>query len=232
MFLIPSQQIPDLFDPKVVNEDFEIICKRASSVLGVSTQKLMDALQQSAEDELQHRFQKAIQKARSSQESKPTKKTEDSHKTKHPCCVEACIVKKITKPQYIDGKLYCSAHYKQIKNKGDSPLTSSTLSDESSLFTPGSTEGTDQIELQPKPISDETHRSYWSCVPISYTDKHGNEVHYKLHKPSGIILDKIVKHDGTIGFALMGHYEQDQFTDKLDVNSTLLNWCKESGILV
>ena len=73
MFLIPSKQIPDLFDSKVVNEDFEIICKRASSVLGISTQKLIDALQQSAEDELQHRFQKAIQKVRKGTKKHPTK---------------------------------------------------------------------------------------------------------------------------------------------------------------
>ncbi len=229
MFLIPSQQIPDLFDAKVVHEDFEIICKRASSVLGVSTQKLMDALQQSAEDELQHRFQKAIQKVRSSKttpETHHTKNTLPKHNTK--CAVEACVVKKITKPQYIDGKLYCAAHYKQIKAKQPPLSTSDLVLD----ITPGSLEGTKTIDQPPKSIADETHQGYWSCVPISYIDSNGHEVHYKLHKPTGIILDKITQQDGTASFALIGHYEDDNFTDKSDINPTLLNWCKQSGIVV
>ena len=231
MFLIPSQQIPDLFDAKVVNEDFEIICKRASSVLGVSTQKLMDTLQQAAEDELQHRFQKAIQKVKASKDtsSKSTSKTIDSPPThKHPCSVEACIVKKITKPQYIDGKLYCAAHYKQIKAK-QPPLSTSDLTIE---MTPGSIEGSVSIDQDPKPILNEENRAYWSCVPISYVDSNGQEVHYKLHKPTGIILDKTIQHDGSPSFALIGLYEDNHFTDKSDIPPNLLLWCKQSGILV
>ena len=236
MFIIPSKQIPDLFDAKVVNEDFEIICKRASSVLGISTQKLIDALQQSAEDELQHRFQKAIQKVRTEKGSAKTKETPKETKTqltKCPmkqtrCSVEACVVKKITKPQYIDGKLYCAAHYKQVKSK-QFPLSLSSKD-----FIPGSLEGHTNVELDspPKPILNEEHRAYWSCVPISYVDRTGQEVHYKLHKPTGIILDKITQEDGHMSFALIGHYDEDNFTDKSDVDPKLLDWCKQSGIIV
>jgi hypothetical protein len=252
MFLIPSQQIPDLFDAKVVNEDFEIICKRASSILGISTQKLIDALQQSAEDELQHRFHKAIQKVRSPQKdteaikvlspqnaptikvAKETKKqTKDSPTrstpvTKHATCsVEACVVKKITKPQYIDGKLYCAAHYKQVKAK-HFPLSSPTTLTEQ---VPGCIDA-DAYKVLARPIRDEENRAYWSCVPISYTNTEGQEVHYKLHKPTGIILDKIAKEDGQISFSLIGHYDEDNFTDKSELDSTLLDWCKQSGIVV
>ena len=262
MFLIPSKQIPDLFDSKVVNEDFEIICKRASSVLGISTQKLIDALQQSAEDELQHRFQKAIQKVNSPQnefvgvdhlnsEKESTRNREATNETKTQltkcpssmsreetrcptpvkqtrCSVEACVVKKISKPQYIDGKLYCAAHYKQVKSK-QIPLSLSSTD-----FIPGSLEGHTNVELDspPKPILNEEHRAYWSCVPISYVDSTGQEVHYKLHKPTGIILDKITQEDGHMSFALIGHYDEDNFTDKSDIDPKLLDWCKQSGIVV
>ncbi len=267
MFLIPSKQIPDLFDAKVVNEDFEIICKRASSVLGISTQKLIDVLQQSAEDELQHRFQKAMQKVSSPQntpvsvnhpkESTRNKETTNETKTQSTksltptkkdrqslsidqkstrCCVEACVVKKISKPQYIDGKLYCAAHYKQVKSKQIPLSLSSTPQEKESSkdFIPGSLEGHTGIELDspPKPILNEEHRAYWSCVPISYVDNTGQEVHYKLHKPTGIILDKIVQEDGTMSFSLIGHYDEDNFTDKSELVSTLLDWCKQSGIIV
>ena len=236
MFLIPSKQIPDLFDSKVVNEDFEIICKRASSVLGISTQKLIDALQQSAEDELQHRFQKAIQKVNSEKGSAKTKETPKETKTqltKCPmkqtrCSVEACVVKKINKPQYIDGKLYCASHYKQVKSK-QLPLSSSDTLTSSTEPIPGSLEGTVDI---PKPILNEEHRAYWSCVPISYVDTKGDEVHYKLHKPTGIILDKIAQEDGNMTFALIGHYDEGNFTEKSEMDPTLLDWCKQSGIIV
>ena len=256
MFLIPSKQIPDLFDSKVVNEDFEIICKRASSVLGISTQKLIDALQQSAEDELQHRFQKAIQKVRKGtpNETKtqvtksPSERTDGSLLLspskegskgnvvpfKHPrCSVEACVVKKITKPQYIDGKLYCASHYKQVKSK-QLPLSSSDTLTSSTEPIPGSLEGTVDIPTgyPPKPILNEEHRAYWSCVPISYVDTKGEEVHYKLHKPTGIILDKIAQEDGNVSFALIGHYDEDNFTEKSEIDPTLLDWCKQSGIIV
>jgi len=240
MFLIPSKQIPDLFDSKVVNEDFEIICKRASSVLGISTQKLMDALQQSAEDELQHRFQKAIQKARSPQnvpkETKTQLTTSPTPIKQTRCSVEACIVKKITKPQYIDGKLYCAAHYKQVKSKQLPLSLSSTLQENgfSKDISPGSIEGHSNIAIEspPKPILNQEHRAYWSCVPISYTDITGQEVHYKLHKPTGIILDKITQEDGQMSFALIGHYDEDNFTDKSEFDPKLLDWCKQSGIIV
>ena len=257
MFLIPSKQIPDLFDSKVVNEDFEIICKRASSVLGISTQKLIDALQQSAEDELQHRFQKAIQKVNSEKGSAKTKETPNETKTqltkcpssmsreetKCPtpvkqtrCSVEACVVKKISKPQYIDGKLYCAAHYKQVKSKQIPLSLSSTPQEKESSkdFIPGSLEGHTFVELDspPKPILNEEYRAYWSCVPISYVDNTGQEVHYKLHKPTGIILDKITQQDGHMSFALIGHYDEDNFTDKSDFDPKLLDWCEQSGIIV
>jgi hypothetical protein len=268
MFLIPSKQIPDLFNSKVVNEDFEIICKRASSVLGISTQKLIDALQQSAEDELQHRFQKAIEKDRSPQNApvevnqiaselkvrSETPKETKTQLTKCPssmsrqetrcptpikqtrCSVEACVVKKITKPQYINGKLYCAAHYKQVKSKQIPLSLSSTLQENgfSTDISPGSVEGYSDIEidLPAKPILNEEHRAYWSCVPISYVDSTGQEVHYKLHKPTGIILDKITQEDGHLSFALIGHYDEDNFTDKSDIDPKLLDWCKQSDIIV
>jgi hypothetical protein len=270
MFLIPSQQIPDLFDIKIVNEDFEIICKRASSILGISTQKLMNALQQSAEDELQHRFQKAIQKVHSPHNtptginhlkdaselrtispkegsafkvSKETKKQiKDSPSKSTPltkqtaCSVEACVVKKITKPQYIDGKLYCAAHYKQINAK-NFPLSSKTTNDPyTEEKVPGcidetlTRENTDEVYA--RPIQNDENRAYWSCVPISYTDTTGQEVHYKLHKPTGIILDKITQEDGHLSFVLIGHYDEDNFTDKTNLDPTLLDWCRKSGIVI
>jgi hypothetical protein len=237
MFLIPSEQIPDLFDSKVVNEDFEIICKRASSILGISTQKLMNALQQSAEDELQHRFQHAIQKAKKKDTPKQISKIAKTQKIK--CSVEDCVVKKITKPQYIDGKIYCASHYKQRNTKQFDTTLIDTI--------PGSIEGSistdtnishfnsltiDSYKKTPKPILNEEHRSYWSCVPISYVDTKGQEVHYKLHKPTGIIIDKVMRKDGQPVFTLIGHYEDNNFTEKSDIDPVLVDWCKQSGIIV
>ena len=240
MFFIPSKQIPSVFDHQVVLHDFRIICQRASQLASGSTVTpdfLFDILTQAAEDELNDRFQDAInQSTTSSTEHKPILKDDAREIPTTPikkvkkipirCSVPNCTVKTIKKPQFIQNNPYCSMHFKEAQRKiqDDQKTIEQTK--------PLSLEGVEDVFQSPKPLYHEAHDGFWKFSSFRPVQEAPDTPKYRIHKATQLIV-LIHAQDNPerpYDVELVGRYQNDTLVDKSLLEDYIIDWCIESGL--
>jgi hypothetical protein len=213
MFLIPSNQLPTIFDPETVNSDFLSICKRASILLNIESDSLYNALKKSAEEE----------------EKIKVKFNDNSNKRKkYSCCVTGCIMEYINTPHYIDENIYCKEHYKQL-------ISSDTIED-----IINKNKETDYDHNQ-KYKHSYNNNIYDFSNPVNINDKSdfwkfrnitllNNNIQYRyyIHFYTNLIIN--IKDESE--FILIGRIENNDILYKEELSDEIIDWCINSGINV